>query len=191
MEKERKLQIIRAAAKRFARHGLGKTTLDEIGRDVRISKATIYHYFKSKDELFNETLMWEVSQYLSDIKAIFNNEEFPVGARMLEYFSFKEGIDQKYILLYKLLIQSLMAEDLDESQSILKKLFYDEEEIIRLVLSSVYSGRIENMNNSLPGFIVTFSWGMLLGNNLNKIARPEKILSTRDLIFKSMESIIS
>jgi len=191
LEKERKLQIIRAAAKRFARHGMGKTTLEEIGRDVRISKATIYHYFKSKDELFNETLMWEVSQYLSDIKAIFNNEEFPVGARMLEYFSFKEGIDQKYILLYKLIIQSLMAESLFEPQSILKKLFYDEEEIIRLILSSVYSGRIESMNSSLPGFIVTISWGMLLGNNLNKIARPEKILSTRDLIFKSMESIMS
>jgi len=191
LEKERKLQIIRAAAKRFARHGMGKTTLEEIGRDVRISKATIYHYFKSKDELFNETLMWEVSQYLSDIKAIFNNEEFPVGARMLEYFSFKEGIDQKYILLYKLIIQSLMAESLFEPQSILKKLFYDEEEIIRLILSSVYSGRIESMNSSLPGFIVTISWGMLLGNNLNKIARPEKILSTRELIFKSMESIMS
>jgi len=191
LEKERKLQIIRAAAKRFARHGMGKTTLEEIGRDVRISKATIYHYFKSKDELFNETLMWEVSQYLSDIKAIFNNEEFPVGARMLEYFSFKEGIDQKYILLYKLIIQSLMAESLFEPQSILKKLFYDEEEIIRLILSSVYSGRIESMNSSLPGFIVTISWGMLLGNNLNKIARPEKILSTRDLIFKSMGSIMS
>jgi len=191
LEKERKLQIIRAAAKRFARHGMGKTTLEEIGRDVRISKATIYHYFKSKDELFNETLMWEVSQYLSDIKAIFKNEEFPVGARMLEYFSFKEGIDQKYILLYKLIIQSLMAESLFEPQSILKKLFYDEEEIIRLILSSVYSGRIESMNSSLPGFIVTISWGMLLGNNLNKIARPEKILSTRELIFKSMESIMS
>jgi len=191
LEKERKLQIIRAAAKRFARHGMGKTTLEEIGRDVRISKATIYHYFKSKDELFNETLMWEVSQYLSDIKAIFNNEEFPVSARILEYFSFKEGNDQKYILLYKLIIQSLMAESLFEPQSILKKLFYDEEEIIRLILSSVYSGRIESMNSSLPGFIVTISWGMLLGNNLNKIARPEKILSTRDLIFKSMESIMS
>ena len=84
-----------------------------------------------------------------------------------------------------------MAESLFEPQSILKKLFYDEEEIIRLILSSVYSGRIESMNSSLPGFIVTISWGMLLGNNLNKIARPEKILSTRDLIFKSMESIMS
>lgn len=170
---------------------MGKTTLDEIARDIRISKASIYHYFTSKDELFNETLIWEVSQYLSDIKAIFNNEEFPVGARMLEYFSFKEGADQKYILIYKLIVQSLIPENLEDTQTILNKLFDDEEEIIRLILSSVYSGRIESMNNSLPGFIVTISWGMSLGNNLNKIARPEKILSSKELIFKSLESIMS
>lgn len=170
---------------------MAKTTLDEIARDVRIGKATIYHYFTSKDELFNETLRWEVSQYLSDMKAIFNNEESPVGARMLEYFSFKEGVDQKYILLYKLLLQSLMLESLDETQGIVNKLFDDEEEIIKLILSSVYSGRIESMNTSLPGFIVILSWGMLLGNNLNKIARPEKILSSREMIFKCLESILS
>ena len=46
MLKERKQQIIRAAVKRFARHGHGKTTLDEIARDIRIGKATIYHYFE-------------------------------------------------------------------------------------------------------------------------------------------------
>ncbi len=51
MPNDRKIQIIKAAAKRFARHGLNKTTLDEVARDIRIGKATIYHYFTSKDDL--------------------------------------------------------------------------------------------------------------------------------------------
>ena len=34
--------------------GSGKTTLEEIARDIRIGKATIYHYFSSKDELYYE-----------------------------------------------------------------------------------------------------------------------------------------
>jgi len=42
MANERKIQIIKAAAKRFARHGLNKTTLDEVARDIRIGKATIF-----------------------------------------------------------------------------------------------------------------------------------------------------
>jgi len=49
MANKRKQQIIQTAVKLFARHGLGKTTLDEIVRDIRIDKATIYHYFESKD----------------------------------------------------------------------------------------------------------------------------------------------
>ncbi len=56
MANERKIQIIKAAAKRFARHGLNKTTLDEVARDIRIGKATIYHYFTSKDDLYFATL---------------------------------------------------------------------------------------------------------------------------------------
>jgi AcrR family transcriptional regulator len=191
LEKERKVQIVRAAAKRFARHGRGKTTLDEIARDVRIGKATIYHYFKSKDELFCQSLRWEVSQYLSDVKAIFNNEEMPVGARMLEYFSFKEGVDQKYIMIYKLLLQFLINETYEDTQQILNELITEEQEIVRLILNSVYSGRIESMNSSLPGFIVMLSWGILLGNNLNKIAKPDNVLSTREMIFKSLESLLS
>ena len=110
MANERKQQIIRTAAKRFARHGLGKTTLDEIARDIRIGKATIYHYFTSKDELFFETLKWESDQFIDDIKAIFNNEDLAVSARLIEYISLKENVDQKYKLLYNLFLQ-LLNED--------------------------------------------------------------------------------
>ena len=55
-DKDRKIQILKAAVKRFAKHGLNKTTLDEIARDLRIGKATIYNYFESKEELFYETI---------------------------------------------------------------------------------------------------------------------------------------
>jgi len=73
MPNERKLQIIKAAAKRFARHGVSKTTLDEVARDIRIGKATIYHYFESKDNLYIETLRWEIESYLEQVKSVFNN----------------------------------------------------------------------------------------------------------------------
>ena len=68
MANERKIQIIKAAAKRFARHGLNKTTLDEVARDIRIGKATIYHYFQSKDDLFYEALKWEIDIFLISVK---------------------------------------------------------------------------------------------------------------------------
>ena len=83
MANKRKQQIIHAAVKLFVQHRPGKTTLDEIARDIRIGKATIYHYFESKDELFFASLKWEADQFIENIKAIFNNEMLAVGARLL------------------------------------------------------------------------------------------------------------
>ena len=191
MAKEREQQIIRAAAKRFARHGLGKTTLEEIARDIRIGKATIYHYFESKDDLFFAAVNWEADQFIEDIKAIFNNPELAVGARMLEYISFKETIDTRYKLLFDLLLKLVEDQSLEKEKEILKDLLMKEEEIVKLVLSSIYSRRLEGMNESLPNYIVTSSWGAFFGNKLNSITHPDRILSSKDFVFKSLENILS
>ena len=191
MAKERKTQIIRAAAKRFARHGLGKTTLSEIARDVRIGKATIYHYFESKEQLFFEALAFEVSQYILDIKAIFNNEEAAIGARLLEYFSYKENVDQKYRLLFELMLLLYNDDSFEREKSILTKFLKEEEEIVKLILSSVYSGRIESMNTSLPGYVVVSSWGLLFGMKLKRITDPGKVLSVREILFRNLENLLS
>lgn len=191
MSKERKEQIIRAAAKRFARHGLGKTTLDEIARDVRIGKATIYHYFPSKENLFYETLAWESTQFINDIRAIFNNEEMPIGGRLLEYFSYKETVDQKYRLLYELMLQLFKDESFEKEKNILSKFLKNEEEIVGLILNSVYSGRIESMNASLPSYIVLTSWGLMFGNRLLQISSDGKVFGMKELMFKSLESLLS
>jgi AcrR family transcriptional regulator len=191
MAKERKQQIIRAAVKRFARHGHSKTTLDEIARDIRIGKATIYHYFESKDELFFESLKWETDQFIEDLKAIFNNEDLAVGARLLEYISYKENIDKHYKLLFNLILKLVEDESFEKEKELMKNLLIREEEIIKLVLSSIYSSRLEGMHESLPNFIVTSSWGAFFGNRINHISHPERILSSREFVFKSLENILS
>ncbi len=52
-EKESRLrQIQEIAAELFYKKGYAETSLDEIARRAEISKATIYLYFKSKDDLY-------------------------------------------------------------------------------------------------------------------------------------------
>ncbi len=52
-EKERRRANILAAAEHlFAKDGFMNTTLDQIAEEVEISKATIYLYFKNKEDLF-------------------------------------------------------------------------------------------------------------------------------------------
>lgn len=191
MLKDRKLQIVKAAAKRFARLGPGKTTLEEIARDIRIGKATIYHYFNSKDELFYAAVEWESTQFIEDIKAIFNNAEIAVGARLLEYISYKENIGEKYKLLFDLMLQLLKDDSFEKEKNILKIMLSKEEEIVKLVLNSIFSSRLEGMNESLPGFIVTSSWGGFFGNKINVITEPDRNINSREFLFKSLEAILS
>ena len=191
MAKGRQEEIIRAAAKRFSRHGFGKTTLEEIARDVRIGKPTIYHYFKSKDELFYSSITFQSSQFIEDIKAIFNNQDLPVGARLLEYFAFKESVHQRYSLLYNLMLSLFKDDSMEKEKQILQNLLQKESEVVGLILSSIYTGRIESMNLSLPFYIVHLSWGLLFSNILKEFNAEGKSVNMKELMFKSLETILS
>lgn len=46
--------IIKAAAQNIEKYGLRKFTMDEIAGELKISKKTIYKYFKSKDDIITE-----------------------------------------------------------------------------------------------------------------------------------------
>lgn len=191
MAKGRQEEIIRAAAKRFSRHGFGKTTLEEIARDVRIGKPTIYHYFKSKDELYYSSITFQSSQFIEDIKAIFNNQDLPIGARLLEYFAFKESIHQRYSLLYDLMLSLFKDDSMEKEKQILQNLLQKESEVVGLILSSIYTGRIESMNLSLPFYMVHLSWGLLFSNILKEFNAEGKSASMKELMFKSLETILS
>jgi AcrR family transcriptional regulator len=191
LAKERREEIIRAAAKRFGRHGIAKTTLDEIARDVRIGKPTIYHYFKSKDDLFYTSVIWETAQFIEDIKAVFNNQDIPVGARLLEYFAFKEKVYQRYRLVYELMLSLFNNDSLEKEKKILQKLLTDEEEVLGLILNSIYSGRIESMEPALPSYVVHLSWGLMFSTILRELNADDKPTSMKELMFKSLEKLLA
>ena len=49
----RKQKIIDTAAALFHRKGYGSTSLDDVSKELGITKAAIYHYVKNKDELLS------------------------------------------------------------------------------------------------------------------------------------------
>lgn len=65
---ETKFLLLDAAQKRFAYYGLSKVTMDEIAADVGLSKAALYYYFKTKEEIFKEVVVREFEQYSTEMK---------------------------------------------------------------------------------------------------------------------------
>jgi len=54
---EKKERILKSAEKLFARFGFRKTTMNEIARDVRMGKSTLYYYFKSKENVLEAVII--------------------------------------------------------------------------------------------------------------------------------------
>ncbi|PWH84980.1 TetR/AcrR family transcriptional regulator [Brumimicrobium oceani] len=53
MDKKRK-EIIEKSAMIFLRHGIKSVTMDDLARELSMSKKTIYNHFKDKDELVKQ-----------------------------------------------------------------------------------------------------------------------------------------
>lgn len=64
---------MKAAAEKISLYGLRKFTMDEIATELKISKKTIYKYFKSKEDIiveyFNEIIESDKNYTLETIKA--------------------------------------------------------------------------------------------------------------------------
>src|SRR3546814_7984893 len=50
-------RILQEAARLIARRGYESTSMTDLAGDLDLSKATIYHYFRSKEEIFEEIIV--------------------------------------------------------------------------------------------------------------------------------------
>ena len=191
MANERKLQIIKAAAKRFARHGLLKTTLDEVARDIRIGKATIYHYFNSKDDLYFATLRWECENFIEQVKLILEKDSESLKQKLNEYFGQKEIVSENNKLIHEAILNLFNEKSFDQERDILNWLLTKEAELIKQFLTRHYSQRIKKTSTTFPKFIVINSWGMFFANQLNTVIDPAKSEETKKLFIESLETILA
>jgi AcrR family transcriptional regulator len=175
---ERKDQLIKAASKRFSKLGYYKTTLEEVARDIRIGKATIYHYFQSKDELYNDVLEWESNYVIEKIKDIFNDETIEILDRFLRYFELKHNIISEDKIISLLFVKQISSELNEKESEIIKKLIDDETKILSLVMNFLNRERIEKYDERIPKELVYLSWMVsIINNKINKNESDKKLFS--------------
>ncbi len=191
MPNERKSQIIKAAAKRFARHGLSKTTLDEVARDIRIGKATIYHYFSSKDELYFETLQWECENFIEQIKQIFEHESLQLKQKLDNYYRQKELVSDQNKMIYEALLSFFNGRSFEKESAAIRWMLDRETEILKHFLTKHYSQQIKKLSSMFPVFIVLNSWGMFFANKLALLNENLQTEEIKRLFIESLDEILT
>jgi AcrR family transcriptional regulator len=74
---EKRQKILENAARLFARKGYEKVSLEEIAARLKLNKASLYHYFKSKDEMFFQIQMQAIAQANNALEKVLKSETGP------------------------------------------------------------------------------------------------------------------
>ncbi len=67
----------------FLRYGLTRYTMDELANQLGVSKATLYKYYASKDEILDDVISYKLRQ-IAEFEKILHNEDKPFEARYYE-----------------------------------------------------------------------------------------------------------
>ena len=87
--KETKGKIILKALQYFTENDYEGASLDKIARAIGITKGGIYHYFKSKDELFHDCMIFLFSG-LKDLSSNMISKDVKLKDLLIRLFSFNE-----------------------------------------------------------------------------------------------------
>ena len=79
--------ILDTAQRLFSQFGLKKVTTDDIAREARVSKATIYKYYRNKGEILDEVVKIESDHLLSLIREAVEAESYCAGKLKAHLFT--------------------------------------------------------------------------------------------------------
>jgi AcrR family transcriptional regulator len=78
---EFELKILRRAAKVFSEKGYRETTIEDIARNVRLKKTSIYHYFRSKENILFRAISLNLETSLEPLVAVMQ-EDVPTPTKL-------------------------------------------------------------------------------------------------------------
>jgi len=99
---ERREQIVQAAMKMFARRGIIGTKMSMIAAEAGISHGLVYHYFKTKEELFTMLIQSAIETSISSIEGLYHIPGSPLEKikLMTEHILDKENTPY-FMLIYQ------------------------------------------------------------------------------------------
>jgi len=157
---EKRNAIIAAAEKVFFEKGIYGATMDDVTRQVQFSKATVYVYFKSKDELFfaisqrgNELLQAALRQ-AADAQ---NKGVDKVRALGRAYFDFAE----KYPHYYKFISYFVSGSDFALSEKLEKEMLHLDQVLVECIEIGLADGSIKKGLD--PKVVSKCLWAMATG----------------------------
>jgi len=124
--------IIRVAQETFAKFGFRKTSMNEIAEAARKAKSSMYHYFKSKEEIFKIIIEREFETAKQEIKTEVSKMNLPQD-KLKTYVIIRMRIFHRLTNLYSA-IEDVYLENYRFIEKMRETLDKEEEERIKEIL---------------------------------------------------------
>jgi len=99
-QERKRRRILEAATELFVQHGYRKTSVDDVAREARVAKGTVYLYFKTKADLMMQAIIEEKKRYIVNLKPVL---EAPPHERLKMYIRMAFVLVNEMPLMSKLL----------------------------------------------------------------------------------------
>lgn len=76
-------KILKTALELFFKYGIKRVTMDDIAKELGMSKKTIYQYYDDKNKIVNQLCQLEVTRHEHRFNEIFQTSENPIHEIML------------------------------------------------------------------------------------------------------------
>ncbi|SDN04459.1 transcriptional regulator, TetR family [Bacillus sp. OK048] len=150
---DRKRLILEAAAKSFSLYGYKATTMDQVAKLAGVGKGTIYTFFKTKEELFDEIInsliadiRTEVEGAMDDSAAILEN----VNRVLVQVHEFRKS--------HQLTIKLIQEERDMGTQTVVEAMQRVEQSIIQymkvIIQEAIDKGEIKACDPEITAFVM-------------------------------------
>ena len=80
-------EILSAAIKLYSKEGSSNISINELCRDNNISKGKFYHYFSSKEELFEVAVSYVIDDLCRDVESFYVDPDSSLSDNLSHYYS--------------------------------------------------------------------------------------------------------
>lgn len=185
IREQRREDILAAALKVFSRRGMVATKISDIAKEANLSHGLVYHYFKSKEDIFTQLVHRAAESSVQIIEESHLKAGTPLGKIqwMTEQIlqSFSEG---QQILLFLIMIQASTSDAVPEEVKQLLTSTDFKSPVSCLVPLIMEGQQCQEIIKEDPFILAVSYYAFVQGFAINKLQWPQVPIPDAQLIMK-------
>lgn len=181
LKEQKKGLILDKATELFARKDYYEVMMDDVAHLSKVAKGTLYNYFESKEELYNQIILNNLENLLSSVKSSLSNELSIIELLYAYVSSFYQYL-ASHKNFFRIYLKIFWKEDEEINSAIKLK----SEELSSILSDIIYKGKRENLFRDLEeDFVVR----LIIGNIFNSVKRSIENNFSQDQLSAERENL--